>query len=1120
MDSQKTREYKTTGAQKKTDAYKLMDSQKTREYKTTGAQKKTDAYMLMDSQKTREYNLKGAQKTDEYVITGAPNPCVQTKKVKNPCVKNSSCVGVRKNDGVEIIHECQRKRACKDVDVKPVVRDPMDDDRVLVESGAEMTPVPHEPSEFEKQKHHLTHIPFQPWCTSCVKGKAQAEPHKRTERIIEDSELPVIQCDYLMLKDVAGTGGLKVLSMYVRTFGYGMSTVVETKGPTDMFATMWAVKMLNFLGLSDIILQCDPEPSLIKWAESVKSKRTERTVIRSSPRRSHQSNGGVENYQKQLQGQVRTMLAAMQEHTKYRPSADNALMRWIVRHAAWLIPRFRGSEIQSPFYRAMGGPYRGKLVEFGETVLAHLPEVGKGSGNPAPKLADRWKSGVWLGKSDLTDEHLVRTDDGVVYARSVRRLAENSWSEENLKAVVETPQKPRSMTTDDASDPRVVPEAHEQESPNEEANENDDESGETPDKPDDEDHEMEGETLPEPDTAVMSSSSRGEKRTETQENVFVKRRLMAKSPKRPITLVPPPEDPVKRRLLKKTDMRNDELIMNVDEHLMNVVSMLTKEENMPEAKGAELTKDENIPEANSNEDNEMPKLTVLDDYEEMMKGRQKELNSLKEMGTMTVVKRSEAVGKRTIQTRWVDREKDGRVKSRLVLKDYNRCQGRTQPEMFSPTPSTLSLKTMLAASSHDRNNDPESNHITVSIDVHTAFLHADVDQDLFAEPPEPDEWYDAGLKEDEVWKLNKALYGYRKAPKLWHQHLVSVLESLNYHPLLTDPSCFRNDETNTNIFVHVDDGLMFGPKNEVLKLVELLSKQVLMRITGRMEKTGDKIYFLGRVIERTARGYSVEANPKYIRNVINVLGLEEAKPVMTPSVKRTPTTESLVELEGERRAMYRTVVGKLLYMCQERADVMYSVKETARKITCPTESDEMNLKRIVRYLKGAPSAKSLIEIITPSKFVNVYTDSDWAGQATTCKSTSGGVVQWGNATLTAWSRTQQTVSLSSAEAELYALTTGVAEGMVTKHLLQELGHEVILMNHVDSQSAKAWASKRGLGRMKHVMLKYMYVQDVVEKKLTNLAYISTKQNKADLMTKCHTSEAHKRGCAMIGLRLA
>ena len=156
-----------TGTHKKIDVYKLMDSQKI-EYEMTGTHKKIDVYKLMDSQKTDQ---------------------------------NSSCVKVRKNDGVDIILECQRKRACQDVDVKPVVRDPMDDDRVLVESGTEMTPVPHEPSEFEKQKHNLTHIPFQPWCTSCVKGKAQAEPHKRTERIIEDSELPVIECDYLMLKD-------------------------------------------------------------------------------------------------------------------------------------------------------------------------------------------------------------------------------------------------------------------------------------------------------------------------------------------------------------------------------------------------------------------------------------------------------------------------------------------------------------------------------------------------------------------------------------------------------------------------------------------------------------------------------------------------------------------------------------------------------------------------------------------------------------------------------------------------------------------------------------------------------------------------------------------------------
>ena len=82
---------------------------------------------------------------------------------------------------------------------------------------------------------------------------------------------------------------------------------------------------------------------------------------------------------------------------------------------------------------------------------------------------------------------------------------------------------------------------------------------------------------------------------------------------------------------------------------------------------------------------------------------------------------------------------------------------------------------MLAASLHDRTNFAESDHITIAIDVHTAFLHTDVDQELFAEPPESGEWYESELREADVWKLSKALCGYRKAPKLWHQHVVSLL---------------------------------------------------------------------------------------------------------------------------------------------------------------------------------------------------------------------------------------------------------------------------------------------------------------------------------------------------------
>ena len=76
---------------------------------------------------------------------------------------------------------------------------------------------------------------------------------------------------------------------------------------------------------------------------------------------------------------------------------------------------------------------------------------------------------------------------------------------------------------------------------------------------------------------------------------------------------------------------------------------------------------------------------------------------------------------------------------------------------FSPTPSTLSLETMLAAGSHDRKNHPEDDHIAIAIDVHTVFLHADIDQDWYVEPPGESE-----LNEDEVWKSTKHCSGTEK----------------------------------------------------------------------------------------------------------------------------------------------------------------------------------------------------------------------------------------------------------------------------------------------------------------------------------------------------------------------
>ena len=118
----------------------------------------------------------------------------------------------------------------------PVANETLPDE----DPSVERMPAPRDPSEVEKEKHSLPRIQFHPWRTASVNGEAQAELHQRSERVIEDNELPFVHCDYMFMKDVAASDGLTMLSMYMKSFGYGMSHEVETKA-ADVRAVTWGV---------------------------------------------------------------------------------------------------------------------------------------------------------------------------------------------------------------------------------------------------------------------------------------------------------------------------------------------------------------------------------------------------------------------------------------------------------------------------------------------------------------------------------------------------------------------------------------------------------------------------------------------------------------------------------------------------------------------------------------------------------------------------------------------------------------------------------------------------------------------------------------------------------------
>ena len=191
--------------------------------------------------------------------------------------------------------------------------------------------------------------------------------------------------------------------MYVGSFGYGTSAVVETKSATETFAVKWRVKLLNCLGLTDIILRS-------------------RTITHQVGRESENPNVKNERSSEVLPDEP---FEATEQCTTIRSSCrDRWAQCWIdemdcsTRSLAHFWFQEQRCTVPVPSCDRWSVSWKG--AGFGESVLAHLPEMGNGSGNPAPKLADRWKSAVWLGSSDFTDEHLVRTDEG----RSTTRRAQ------------------------------------------------------------------------------------------------------------------------------------------------------------------------------------------------------------------------------------------------------------------------------------------------------------------------------------------------------------------------------------------------------------------------------------------------------------------------------------------------------------------------------------------------------------------------------------------------------------------------------------------------------------------------------------------------------------------------
>ena len=221
--------------------------------------------------------------------------------------------------------------------------------------------------------------------------------------------------------------------------------------------------------------------------------------------------------------------------------------------------------------------------------------------------------------------------------------------------------------------------------------------------------------------------------------------------------------------------------------------------------------------------------------------------------------------------------------------------------------------------------------------------------------------------------------------------------------------------------------------------------------------------------------------------------------------KRVKSMERLAssgyELAPEEATMFRALAARANFLAQDRPDVAFATKELCREFSVPNRNSFAKLKRLVRYLVGTQRLVYEFKAQPLPVHVDVFTDTDFAGCKETRRSTSGGVIMLGGHTVRHWSRTQPTIALSSGEAELGGIGAGIAEALGFQSLARDLGWTYEIRVHSDASAAIGIARRRGLGKVRHLDVTDLWIQQQIRAKKVTLVKVAGDANPADALTK-------------------
>ena len=497
-----------------------------------------------------------------------------------------------------------------------------------------------------------------------------------------------------------------------------------------------------------------------------------------------------------------------------------------------------------------------------------------------------------------------------------------------------------------------------------------------------------------------------------------------------------------------------------------------------------------------------------------------EIESLHKNGTWVLTELPK--GKRPLKCKWVYKKKDGipevedpRCKARLVVKGFSQKEGIDFNEIFSPVVRHTSIRVLLAFVAL-------FNLELEQLDVKTAFLHGELEEEIYMEQPEG---FIVPGKEQLVCRLKKSLYGLKQAPRQWYKRFDSFMIGQGYSRSQYDDCIYFKKFPNGSfiyLLLYVDDMLIASrDKSLIRKLKTQLNNEFDMKELGAAKK------ILGMEIRRDRQaGKLFLSQQKYVERVLDRFNMSDCKPVSTPLTAHFKLSSDLCpqtdeEMERMSHVPYSSAVGSLMYaMVCTRPDLAYAVSSVSRYMHNPGKDHWSAVKWIFRYLKGTSNIGLVFDRSkAATNGVIGYVDSDYGGDLDRRRSLSGYIFTLCNSAIS-WKATLQSIAaLSTTEAEYISATEGVKEALWLRGLVNELGlSQDVLIVFCDSQSAiHLTKNSRYHDKTKHIDVKRHFIRDIVTVGNVVVQKIHTSENPADMLTKPLPNTKFQHCLDLVGL---